>query len=172
MRIHIIGNSGSGKSSLAEQLCTLTSLTHYDLDDVYWDNTADHYGTKHTAQELDALLTMILRRDDWIIEGIYDAWITDCLKQADEILLLKTSLMTCKRRVIHRFIKRKLGILHDKKESLSSLCTLLSWMNQYYEINLPRIQKGLKQYATKVTILRNQAEIDDYLNTFKAKTGS
>ena len=41
MKIHIIGGSGSGKTYLADKLSKEYGITHYDLDELQWDNKAD-----------------------------------------------------------------------------------------------------------------------------------
>ena len=40
MKIHIIGCSGSGKTYLANALSKKYNISHFDLDDIQWDNNA------------------------------------------------------------------------------------------------------------------------------------
>lgn len=76
MKIHIIGCSGSGKTYLANALSKKYSISHFDLDDIQWDNNAKEYGKKRTLDERKALLQEILyNNDEWIIEGVYYAWL-------------------------------------------------------------------------------------------------
>ena len=70
MKIHIIGGPGSGKSFLADRLSRQLGIPHYDLDDLQWDNAAG-YGTKPDPPERDALLSQILQKEAWVIEGDY-----------------------------------------------------------------------------------------------------
>ena len=44
MKIHIIGCSGSGKTYLANALSKKYNISHFDLDDIQWDNNAKGYG--------------------------------------------------------------------------------------------------------------------------------
>ena len=44
MKIHIIGCSGSGKTYLANTLSKKYNISHFDLDDIQWDNNAKGYG--------------------------------------------------------------------------------------------------------------------------------
>lgn len=48
MKIHIIGCSGSGKTYLANALSKKYNISHFDLDDIQWDNNAKEYGKKRT----------------------------------------------------------------------------------------------------------------------------
>ena len=74
MKIHIIGCSGSGKTYLANALSKKYNISHFDLDDIQWDNNAKEYGKKRPLDERKALLQEILyNNDEWIIEGVYYA---------------------------------------------------------------------------------------------------
>lgn len=74
MKIHIIGCSGSGKTYLANALSKKYNISHFDLDDIQWDNNAKEYGKKRTLDERKVLLQEILyNNDEWIIEGVYYA---------------------------------------------------------------------------------------------------
>lgn len=46
MKIHIIGCSGSGKTYLANKLSKKYNISHFDLDDIQWDNNAKEYGKR------------------------------------------------------------------------------------------------------------------------------
>lgn len=152
MKIHIIGGSGSGKTFLANKLSKEYGIEHYDLDDLQWDNAAKSYGVKRNADERRAMLQDILKKDQWIIEGVYYKWCKQCFADADEIYLLQVPKRVYTYRIIKRFIKRKLRLEKGKKESLKSLVDLIKWADSYEKNDMVEIKEILEPYMDKVVV--------------------
>ena len=150
MKIHIIGGPGSGKTYLAEKLSKELGIQHYDLDELQWDNHSDSYGVKREPNERDRLLTDVLNKNDWIIEGVYYAWCQQCFADADKIYVLNVPRNKYRYRIIRRFIRRKLGLEQGKKETFKSLSQLLKWADKYQQVNMVEIRKLLLPYSYKL----------------------
>lgn len=150
MKIYIIGGPGSGKTYLAEKLSKELGIRHYDLDELQWDNNSDSYGVKRKPAERDRLLADVLKKNDWIIEGVYYAWCQQCFYDADKIYVLSVPRYKYRYRIIRRFVRRKLGLEPGKKETLKSLSQLLKWADKYQQVNLVEIRKLLIPYLDKV----------------------
>ena len=160
MKIHIVGCSGSGKTYFAKALSKKYNIPHFDLDDIQWDNTADSYGVKMPIEKRNALLQEMLSNDDWIIEGVYYSWVLESFKKADIIYVLDFPKHIYKKRIIVRFLKRKVGIEKGKKETLKSLYNLLKWTDSFQNENLVEIKKILKEYENKVFFISNSREVN------------
>lgn len=163
MKIHIIGCSGTGKTYLAEKLSNKYNIPHYNLDNIYWNNSSQGYGIKTSVEKREALFQKILEKDNWIIEGIYYKWLEQSFKDANIIYILDLPKYICKFRIIKRFIKRKLKLETGKKETLKSLLELLKWTDKFQNENMKEIIKILKKYEEKVYFIRNKNDLQKIL---------
>lgn len=162
MKIYIIGCSGTGKTYLAKKLSNKYNIPHYDLDNIYWDNSSQKYGIKTEIEKRDKLLQDILEEDSWIIEGIYYKWLEQSFKEADIIYILDLPKYIYKFRIIKRFIKRKLKLEISKKETLKSLLDLLKWTDKFQNENMKEIIKIFEKYKEKVHFIKNKNEIKKF----------
>ena len=163
MKIHIIGCSGSGKTYLANALAKKYNIPHFDLDDIQWDNNAKGYGTKRPLEERNALLQEILNNNEWVIEGVYYAWVQQSFDEADKIYVLDMPRYLYKSRIIIRSIKRKLGIQQGKRETLKSVYNLLKWTETFQNKNLKEIKTILEKYENKVIWLSSKKDVREII---------
>ena len=159
MKIHIIGCSGSGKTHLAKALSKKYNTPYFDLDDIQWDNTAEGYGVKMPIEKRTELLNNILENENWIIEGVYYAWVGKCFEDADKIYVLDTPKCVYTYRIIKRAIKRKLGLAKGKKETLKSVYNLLKWTDTFQNQSMVEIRKMLSHYTQKTMWIKNRKEV-------------
>lgn len=74
-RIHVLGASGSGTSTLARGLATAFDSQAFDTDDFYWKPTDPPFREKRPIAERLALMEeMFLPRRDWILSGSFTSW--------------------------------------------------------------------------------------------------
>jgi len=167
MKIHIIGCSGCGKTYLAKKLSEKYGIPHFDLDDIFWDNSSSCYGVKRPIEERTALLSDILTNDRWIIEGVYYSWCGEIFEKADIIYFLDTPKYVYKWRIVKRFIKRKLGIEKGDKESLKSVISLLKWTDKFQKVNRKEIENILTGYENKTVWVSSKSEVREIINRCK-----
>ena len=163
MKIHIIGCSGSGKTYLANALAKKYNIPHFDLDDIQWDNNAEGYGTKRPLEERNALLQEVLNNNEWVIEGVYYAWVQQSFDEADKIYVLDMPRYLYKSRIIIRSIKRKLGIQQGKRETLKSVYNLIKWTETFQNKNLKEIKTILEKYENKVIWLSSKKDVREII---------
>ena len=74
-RIHLMGASGSGVTTLGRALAGRLALPHHDSDDYFWLPTAPPYQTTRPAAErLRLMREMFLPRLDWVLSGSITGW--------------------------------------------------------------------------------------------------
>jgi adenylate kinase family enzyme len=149
-RIHIVGGPGSGKSRVAKRLSATYGIDAYDLDDLFWDRSANNYGTRAAEEDRNLALKNILKNKSWIIEGVYYQWLSQAFKEADLIIILITPVWIRHWRIFKRFIKRKLGLIPSKKESLRDFWMLVKWNHKFDSDNLIRIREFISDHKNKV----------------------
>ncbi len=163
MKIRIIGYSGSGKTYFANKLSEKYNIPTFDLDDIQWDNSQNSYGIKMPIEKRNKMLNDILQQPDWIIDGVYYAWVQKSFEEADIIYVLDMPKWLYKFRIIKRFVKRKIGLEKGKKETLKSVYNLLKWTNTFQSINMTEIIKILEAYKEKSVFIKKKEEIDRIL---------
>lgn len=163
MKIHIIGCSGSGKTYLAQALSKKYNIPHFDLDDIQWDNRSGGYGTKTPLEKRTELLNHILENDNWIIEGVYYAWVSKCFEDADKIFVLDMPKRLYIYRIIKRSVKRKLGLEKGKKETFKSVYNLLKWTDTFQNKSMVEIRKILSVCPEKTVWLHSSKDVQKWL---------
>jgi adenylate kinase family enzyme len=74
-RIHIIGASGSGVTTLGRALADALALPHHDTDDYLWLPTTPPYRELRPVEDrLRLMREMFLPRADWVLSGGLDGW--------------------------------------------------------------------------------------------------
>ncbi|RSD28771.1 DNA topology modulation protein FlaR [Mesobacillus subterraneus] len=166
-KIHIIGGPGSGKSYIAGKLAKMLKVPAHDLDNLFWDNESEYYGSQTPPAKRAEKLAAVLVQEKWIIEGVYFSWLEESFRQADYIFILKTSVYVRDWRIIKRFILRKIKLAPvSRKENIKSLIDLLKWNHQYDGSNLVNAIKLMKPYRDKVIILTKN---DDVFKLFRKR---
>ncbi|MGM0924004.1 MAG: DNA topology modulation protein FlaR [Bacillota bacterium] len=164
-KIHIIGGSGSGKSFIAERLAKYFNIPVYDLDNIFWDKESAHYGKRNTIEKRDEMLSQILKRECWLIEGVYYGWLNQSFTEADYVFVIKSNVYIRDWRIIKRFVKRRLRIESTtKKETIKSLYQLIKWNHTYDRDNLTKALKMLKEHQDKVFVVKSNEEILKFFN--------
>lgn len=90
-RIHIMGASGSGVTSLGRATAGALERPHHDSDDYYWLPTAPPYLNKRdVADRLRLMQEMFLERADWVLSGSLDGWGDPIVPYFDLVVCLST----------------------------------------------------------------------------------
>lgn len=100
MRIAIIGNAGSGKSTLGFELHKKLGIPLYHLDQYQWGPGWQRLDKAEFERKHNELCDL----DSWIIDGLGIRFFNYRIARADVIIFLDTPTSTCLWRVIKRAI--------------------------------------------------------------------
>jgi adenylate kinase family enzyme len=90
-RIHIVGASGSGATSLGRALADVLAIPHHDTDDYFWQPTIPPYQEKREiADRLRLIHEMFLPRADWVLSGSIEGWGDALIPCFDLVVFLST----------------------------------------------------------------------------------
>lgn len=163
-RIHIIGSTGSGKTTLAKALSNHFNIPHHELDNVVWKRF-DTGDIKRTEHERDDYLSSIITNEKWIIEGVHHKWVSPSFERADLILFLDTNISIRRVRIIKRFLMQKCGIEKvNYKPTFKILKDLFNYNTVFEHQSKLEIFEMLAPYNNKLIIVKNNDEVINYFN--------
>ena len=174
MKIAIIGYSGAGKSTLAEKLSN-----YYSIPKLHMDTLQFQPGWQDSDREwmLNEMKTFLANNENWVIDGNY-SWCCyeERMEQADHIIFLNFSAWNCLLRAFKRYLKYRGKV----RESMAAGCPeqfnweFIRWIlwDGRTKNAKERYQKLCQEYSHKVTILRNQRELDQFLDKKRKSSNS
>ncbi len=92
MRVVILGNAGSGKTTLARRLIGDRDVALLPLDDIAWNPGPER---KPPAESVAAVSQFIDAHEEWIIEGCYGDLVQAALPRCTELLFLNPGVEAC-----------------------------------------------------------------------------
>jgi len=165
MKIFILGAAGTGKTTLATRISKKTHIEATNLDDIFWSNEKDSFGVKRDKTERDMLYEAILQKESWIIEGAYVEWPKQGFYRADEVVYLDVGRFEINKRIIRRFVLRKLHFEASiKTETISGLINLIKWNNKQI-VEMKLLMDKLKLEGLKIIELYNSMDVEKYVES-------
>ncbi|HMK88867.1 MAG TPA: hypothetical protein VK446_04430 [Methylocystis sp.] len=74
-RIHVVGASGAGATTLGRALATALAIPHHDTDDYFWRPTSPPYREMRPVPDrLRLMEEMFLSRGEWVLSGSVQGW--------------------------------------------------------------------------------------------------
>lgn len=165
MKIAIIGYSGSGKSTLARILGEKYGAEVLHLDTVQF---LSGWEARPSVEQQKIVKDFLDTHDSWVIDGNYSKNSFDRrMEEADEIIALMFSPISCLYRVSQRYKKYK----NTSRPDMANGCNeKLDFEFVKWVLHKGRNKKTRKKFAEiiskydgKVAVLKNQKQTDAYL---------
>lgn len=88
-RLHVVGASGSGTTTLARALADHWSVPHADSDDYFWMPTDPPYTRPRPEEERVALMREVfVPREAWVLSGSMIGWGDSVIAQCEAVVFL------------------------------------------------------------------------------------
>ena len=133
MRLHILGASGSGTTTLGRALASHWSIPCHDTDDYYWLPTDPPFREKRPIPERLALMeAMFLPRRQWILSGHLCSWGGPLIPRFDAVVFVSldndTRLARLRDREIRRYGDDATAVTDERRAHMKDF---LDWAAKY-----------------------------------------
>ena len=163
-KILVIGPSGAGKSEFSRKLQKILNLPLYHLDNIFWKEDKTHI----SRDEFDKQLNIILKQDEWIIDGDYSRTYEMRMNASDTIIFLNYPIELCLKSVELRVGKERSDIPWVEEEFDPEF---KEWIINWFKDKLPKTISLLENYKDKKTVIEfnTREDVDIFLNKLKKK---
>ncbi len=168
-RILIVGVAGSGKTTFSRKLGKALNLEVHHLDRYYWKPGWVETGT----EEWENILTKLLTKESWIIEGNYSNTFRMRAQYAEKIFMFDPPRAKSVYRISKRIFKSKFGI--EKRTDLGEGCrekwfdkNFFKWVWNYNRNIRPRMYNILEDMnfnKEDIIIFKTNKDVKKYLNS-------
>lgn len=162
-RIIIIGNSGSGKTYLAEQLSTRFTIPVIHLDSLYWEPGG--FSLKRPKEVVSIEIKTLKTGEDWIVEGVFGELALQFAENAQHLIWLDMDWGNCKNNLLARGSESGQQLAPQKADQ--HFRELLEWAANYWTREDLRSHSGHKSIFAdfdhwKIK-LASKNEVDDFI---------
>ena len=127
-RIHVLGASGSGTTTLARALANHWSAPHADADDYFWVPTDPPYVERRPeAERMRLMREVFVPREAWVLSGSMLGWGDEIVDECDAIIFLTLDPAERLRRLEAREVHRRGGETFDE----DAWTAFLEWAGAY-----------------------------------------
>ena len=156
-RVAVIGCPGGGKSTFSRALRDRVDLPLYHLDAIYWRDDRTHL----SREEFYPLMQEIIARDEWIIDGNYNATLEWRISACDLLIFLDYPAEVCLEGVRARRGQKRSDMPWVEEGDDQEF---LEFIRAFEAESKPRILELIGKYPDKAVVtFRSREEAEGYL---------
>jgi Adenylate kinase and related kinases len=145
-RIHIVGASASGTTTLAGAIAKKTGYRHFDTDKYYWLPTKVPFTQKRNVEERQELLKKDLEKHpEWILSGSLCGWGDILIPYFELVIFLYLPQEIRMKRLIERERIRYGPKIEPDGELYQEHLEFVEWARQYDEAGADMRSKALHE---------------------------
>jgi len=134
MRIHILGASGSGTTTLAKKISEQMNIKHFDSDDYFWQESNPPFQKKREISERQDLMQVDLEHHKhWVLSGSLCGWGDKFIPMFDLVVFLWIPSDIRLARLKSREIERYAEAIDIGGPMHQSHLDFMEWAAQYDE---------------------------------------
>ena len=157
-KIIIIGCPGSGKSTFARKLHTITDIPQHYLDMMCWNSNK----TKIEKSIFIDRLKTVMNQDTWIIDGNYQSTMEMRISACDTVIFLDYPLEVCLSGIRERQGKPREDMPWVETEDDEEF---LEFIKGYIDNQRPKVLSLLEKYNDKnVIVFTSRSEANEFLS--------
>ncbi len=169
MRIIIVGNSGSGKTWLANNLARVYGCQVIHLDHVFWESGG--FDKKRSPEVVTEMINESKKGESWIAEGVFGDLAGKFSERGQCFIWLDIDWPICRDRLLMRGSESKTHM--GRKESEEGFRELLEWASLYYQRKNARSYEGhmklINDFHGEKVILASEFDVISFVNLAQQK---
>lgn len=169
-KIHILGASGSGTTTLGEALSEKLNYIHLDTDNYFWKPTYPPFQQKTICEERQETLKRdLMKYKKWVLSGSLCGWGDMFIPYFDLVIFLWVPHELRMDRLIERERRRYGEKIERDGELYKHHIAFIDWASQYDEGDLNMRsrnlhEKWIDELSCKVLRLEGVLELEEKLN--------
>lgn len=166
-RLVIIGNSGSGKTHLAQLLSDHFGYNLIHLDTLFWESGG--FNIKRPKKVVLAEISHLIQARTWIVEGVFGELAKEFCVRADYLIWLDLDWETCSRNLLQRGSESSKQL--DIQSAERNFEQLLKWASNYWHREGPRSHRGhqalFEEFTRERICLNSENSVQNFIASIR-----
>jgi adenylate kinase family enzyme len=175
LKIHVVGASGSGTTTLAKALAENMGFGHFDTDDYYWKKTDPPYTEKVPIPDrIKNLKADLSARNTWTLSGSLVSWGESITEFFNVVVFIYLPPEVRLQRIIDRENTRYGNRIKPGGDMYKTHLEFIEWAKQYDDANFTRRsrvvhEQWLSQLSCPVIRIEGVLSIQDEVEFVKSR---